>query len=109
MRFLMYGMLLLLVAAVVFAAKENPGLNDANASRNMTFGQCVAQSAQLKNDCYSSADQGRKTCEEGNETANCKSTYKQAKDLCKKDFKSAKKECSKIKHSAWEGFKASFK
>jgi hypothetical protein len=111
MKSLMYTMLFLLVAAVVFAAKDNPETQDTNnlGGKNMTFGQCVSAAAQEKNTCFENAETQRKTCENGNETSTCKSSYKQMKNECKKEFKTAKKECGKIKHSAWDGFKASFK
>lgn len=91
-----------MMASVLAAEDKN------NNEANMTFGQCVAESAFDKNDCYASIKQKSLECKTaaGNDSAAidlCKSTYKTDKKECKADFKAAKQECKKIKHNFLEG------
>ncbi len=128
------GLLLIAVLSFVVSAKtpdaEKLEVQDANLEmteennaavaaqeKNMTFGQCVSQAAEIKNSCYSTVKETQKTCKEtaltqaDPKTASkeCKKTYKKDLKQCKVDFKAAKKECSKIKHNFLDSIKASFK
>ena len=114
----------LFIAAFSFAviAKE-PGAamvdagSKTNMQKNMTFGQCVSQAADVKNSCFKSAQDSLAACKSsaGKQADSkpalkqCDSDYKKGKDQCKSSFKTAKKECGKIKHNFIDSLKASFK
>lgn len=82
----------------------------AEKNKNMTFLQCVSDSAKIKNDCYGQAKEIAKNCssKKAGEKIACQKLSKDSVDSCKSSFKTAKDSCNQIKHSWWEGFKARF-
>lgn len=104
-----------------FAAKNAETTTDTTTNEKTgNFGQCVSDGATVKNTCYKTVKETLASCNvaaknmtdsAASKTAKkeCKATYKKDMKQCKMDFKTVKKECGKIKHSAFEGFKASFK
>jgi hypothetical protein len=71
--------------------------------KNITYGQCVAQKAEIKNTCFASVKSIRDVCkapakESKNKEAlkQCRLTYRDAKKQCKVAFKLGKEECSSI-------------
>lgn len=80
--------------------------NADSSGKNMTFGQCVSERAQIKNDCLSAVKATRATCVANvTDDASCRVSYKKDLAQCKSAFKLAKKECGKIKHSAFAGMR----
>lgn len=107
-------------AFLVVAAKDDANASDADktAVKNMTYGQCVSEAANVKNDCYASVKEADKACkadaanQSDSRTAlkNCQQVYKKDMAQCKADFKATKKTtCNKIKHNFFDTIRYSFK
>ncbi len=114
----------LLTAGLVFAANEDVKGNENGVEendtevdepeRNITYGQCVVEGVQIRNECYNSTKQVRAGCgldAKSDRTAagQCSSNYKIAMKQCKSEFKTAKRECIQTtKPGLWERIRYSF-
>jgi len=115
----------LIVASAFFvvAAKDDPNASAAKDAeltnvKNMTYGQCVSEAANVKNDCYAFVKDENKACktdaanQSDSKTAlkTCQQDYKKEMAQCKADFKDTKKTtCNKIKHNFFDTIRYSFK
>ena len=114
---IIFGILLLIfVVGITYAANEkatDKQTTQETPVKNMTYGQCVSQNAEIKNTCFSNIKTTLETCKsqatEKTATKQCDQTYKKDKDSCKKTFKDAKNECKKIKHNFLETMRYAFK
>lgn len=109
----------MLVSAIVYAEKAEDATQatDKSISKNMTYGNCVSQNADIKNTCYASVKDALATCKaqapqdaaKKDAVKQCSQTYKKDKKQCKVAFKDSKKECAKIKHNFLETLGSSLK
>jgi hypothetical protein len=101
--------------------KNNTEIRQAVKNATMNYGQCVSEAAKMKNDCFAELRNQTVSCKpepnanrtgkmERNKTAlrDCKSSLKTGEVQCKAAFKASKIECAKIKHTFFEGLRASF-
>lgn len=107
---IMLGIFLVLSIGFVLAEKPadaGSAPDNANVTKNMTFGQCVTEAAKIKNTCFGNALTNRENCANNSDnpakTKQCRNDYKKEKKQCKAEFKSAKKTCiQKTKPKLWE-------
>lgn len=116
-KLLIATLFLIIAVSLVFAANEKTTNTSEKAEKNMTYGNCVSDGAQLKNTCYKLAKDTQSACktQAANSTIakdavkTCRTEYKKSMNQCKNDFKSAKNECKKIKHNFLETIGSSTK
>ncbi len=107
--------LVILALSLVAAAKSENNTYEVKMERadkvvkNMTYGSCVSENAKVKNDCFASVKEARKSClMNASDSSVCKTDYKKDLKQCKIDFKTSKKECKKIKHNFVETAQSAF-
>lgn len=113
---------IILVVSIVIAAPQDSEKTRAAKpvsaeTKNMTYGKCVSDGADLKNNCYKTTKDAFSACkttaqnttDSKNGLKACGQTYKKNQTQCKSNFKGAKTECKKIKHNFFESMGSAFK
>ncbi|MFA5953432.1 MAG: hypothetical protein WC812_02470 [Candidatus Pacearchaeota archaeon] len=97
---------IVLVSATVMAEDDS---DFENSSKNMTFGNCVAQASQVRQECYQDNKNILEQCnasnldKDRNVSKQCSSDYKETKKNCKINFKESKTSCIQTyKPNFWE-------